>query len=497
MPREEAHVRTEDRVWLSNRGYEAVADACSEFPWATLRLPRNGGSMVGASSDSLTVEEILDRIRARVESRKHGVNGEATPVEADTSAPEATDLTLETYDLSELRHHIAWNNKLWDAPAAINPRPPGLHNELAQLAKKAIRRLLSWHLRSLLEFNRSVTHSVNEISKILESLQNSELATRKQLQATQQGLEDTQTNQQAALASLGKRIEQLEQTVPTQGRNLQQALEDTRTKLTGQVQNLRKDALSLADSHSGPRAKKGLWFNEPIIVVYDEKGEASWGGTHERVIEKAWVLRHLGRVPLGTRILDLGCAESLLPIELASNGYLVTGVDTRFYPLEHPNFMFVRTDICNSQLETGSFDVVIAMSTIEHVGLGYYGDPTTNSSDRSALREIFRFLRPGGSLLITVPYGRRAHLPLHRVYDRRSLQTLLRGFQIVKLEFGIKINEKTWKLSSSEKQAAAQVHDRVSNLPSAVAMALCVKPRGKKTLIGRRPAQSLRKTAVS
>ncbi len=43
------------------------------------------------------------------------------------------------------------------------------------------------------------------------------------------------------------------------------------------------------------------------------------------------------------------------------------------------------------------------MHTIEHIGLGRYGDPLDAVGDQTALSELQRVVAPGGSLLIVVP----------------------------------------------------------------------------------------------
>lgn len=54
------------------------------------------------------------------------------------------------------------------------------------------------------------------------------------------------------------------------------------------------------------------------------------------------------------RMLDVGCCGSKLPIELASLGYEVYGIDVNDYPLTHPNFIFIKQDVINSTF-LGSF----------------------------------------------------------------------------------------------------------------------------------------------
>ena len=49
-------------------------------------------------------------------------------------------------------------------------------------------------------------------------------------------------------------------------------------------------------------------------------------------------------------------------------------------------------DICNSNLESGAYDLIIATDVLEHI-----------LDDEKAISEIYRLLKPGGIALITVP----------------------------------------------------------------------------------------------
>lgn len=53
------------------------------------------------------------------------------------------------------------------AIGTVNPRPPGIHNAIIQAAKRLIARLLHWHVREQVEFNRAV---VQALSATLEAL---------------------------------------------------------------------------------------------------------------------------------------------------------------------------------------------------------------------------------------------------------------------------------------------------------------------------------------
>jgi hypothetical protein len=57
------------------------------------------------------------------------------------------------------------------------------------------------------------------------------------------------------------------------------------------------------------------------------------------------------------------------------------------------------------------------MHTIEHVGLGRYGDPVDYDGDLKAIAELIRVLAPGGTLLFVTPVGvPRIEFNAHRIY---------------------------------------------------------------------------------
>ena len=72
----------------------------------------------------------------------------------------------------------------------------------------------------------------------------------------------------------------------------------------------------------------------------------------------------------------------------------------------------VQADLRRLPYSDGTFDAVLCVSTLEHVGRdnARYGLPPearAEGGDVAALRELERILAPGGRLLVTVPFGRR------------------------------------------------------------------------------------------
>jgi len=79
-------------------------------------------------------------------------------------------------------------------------------------------------------------------------------------------------------------------------------------------------------------------------------------------------------VPIGSKILDIGCATSSLSLSLASFEHKVTVIDFRDVGYSHPNFIYHQKNLFDVTLDENSFDCVLAVSFLEHVGMGHYGE---------------------------------------------------------------------------------------------------------------------------
>lgn len=155
--------------------------------------------------------------------------------------------------------------------------------------------------------------------------------------------------------------------------------------------------------------------------------------TTERVVEYPFVYQAL--VGVAGPILDIGCVHSGLPIALASRGYRVVGLDFLPYPFPHPNLQTVRGDAVRFPFATGSFEAVLAISVVEHIGIGHYGDPREAQGDSLAMGEIARVLCPGGRAVITVPFGEARTDGFQRVYDPARLSALLLPLAVTRIEY--------------------------------------------------------------
>lgn len=135
------------------------------------------------------------------------------------------------------------------------------------------------------------------------------------------------------------------------------------------------------------------------------------------------------------RVLDIGSTESLLIYELVKRGYFVEGLDQRAYQ-EKINLPFWVWDITRPFHETwtNTWDYILAISTIEHIGLGAYGDNKDKKGDRLAIENIHKLLKPNGYFLITIP-NKHLGTDTGRGYSYQDFEKLIKDlFRIVYFE---------------------------------------------------------------
>lgn len=98
-------------------------------------------------------------------------------------------------------------------------------------------------------------------------------------------------------------------------------------------------------------------------------------------------------------------------------------VDMEFYDfrpadLRLSNLKCASADLNNLHFESNSIKSLSCMHTVEHIGLGRYGDPLDPDGDLKAIQELKRVLAPGGNLFFVVPIGQpRIEFNAHRIYS--------------------------------------------------------------------------------
>jgi cyclopropane fatty-acyl-phospholipid synthase-like methyltransferase len=96
----------------------------------------------------------------------------------------------------------------------------------------------------------------------------------------------------------------------------------------------------------------------------------------------------------------------------------------------------IQGNVLNRDLfAASSFDAIVSVSAIEHVGLGVYNDdPRDRHGDSLAMANACYWLKPGGRMYLDVPYRDEAY-EVHknfRAYNDDAITTrLLPGFRML------------------------------------------------------------------
>lgn len=189
----------------------------------------------------------------------------------------------------------------------------------------------------------------------------------------------------------------------------------------------------------------------------------------ERVVEYPWVFARLKKVG---RMLDAGSTFNhafLLarpPLLGADLTIMTLAPEKRCY--WHEGYSYVFGDLRKTYFANGVFDTVASISTIEHIGLDnnmlYSENPADAETDENgfvlAVQEFKRILKPGGTCLISVPFGKRDNLGWYQVFDAAMVQAIVEAFAPATHQidyFGY--SREGWRTGSAQSLSAATAYD--------------------------------------
>jgi SAM-dependent methyltransferase len=170
---------------------------------------------------------------------------------------------------------------------------------------------------------------------------------------------------------------------------------------------------------------------EYFARLFNDEAGSFWFRSRNALI--IWALERY--FPRFARLLEVGCGTGYVLSGLAERfpSAALTGSDAfpeglRFAAQRVPRAEFLQMDARRTPFED-EFDVVAAFDVLEHI-----------EDDAAVLASLFRSVKPGGGLLITVPQHRWLWSPLDdyschvRRYDAAGLHAKVRaaGFEIVR-----------------------------------------------------------------
>ena len=96
-----------------------------------------------------------------------------------------------------------------------------------------------------------------------------------------------------------------------------------------------------------------------------------------------------------------------------------------------------RADLTKLFFEDNSIASLSCMHTVEHIGLGRYGDAIDYDGDLKAMSELVRVLAAGGNLLFVVPVGKKQIIQYnaHRIYTKEYIVGTFKSLGLSLKEF--------------------------------------------------------------
>lgn len=123
---------------------------------------------------------------------------------------------------------------------------------------------------------------------------------------------------------------------------------------------------------------------------------------------------------------------------ILSFGSIVSAfIPVRFYDyrpadLNLENYESGFADLKKLSFETGSIPSISCMHTIEHIGLGRYGDEIDPTGDLKAINELKRVAKRGGDILFVTPVGPpKIQFNSQRVYAYEQIIEYFSGCELV------------------------------------------------------------------
>jgi SAM-dependent methyltransferase len=141
---------------------------------------------------------------------------------------------------------------------------------------------------------------------------------------------------------------------------------------------------------------------------YHRAPDPDWNYYPTYIAKLTAVREWLNALPAGTRVLDAGCGEGVIVDEYATR-LAIVGVDA-FYSSDRVQ----HGSVTALPFEPHSFDRALCLDVLEHLSF---------AEQSTALTELFRVLKPGGQLLVSVPNLAHLQSRVHFLLRGRLIRT--------------------------------------------------------------------------
>jgi len=179
----------------------------------------------------------------------------------------------------------------------------------------------------------------------------------------------------------------------------------------------------LAKEHGFPLAK----WSEIYPILGENTKETSFDSHY--IYHPAWAMQVI-------KIINPIKHTDISSI-LSFSANLSAFVPTEFYDyrpanLKLKNLKVGHADLTSLPFPDNSIESLSCMHTIEHVGLGRYGDEIDPNGDKKAALELKRVLKKDGNLIVVVPVGNPTiKFNAHRIYSFEQVLEMFSGLTLI------------------------------------------------------------------
>ncbi|MEI8390341.1 MAG: DUF268 domain-containing protein [bacterium] len=172
---------------------------------------------------------------------------------------------------------------------------------------------------------------------------------------------------------------------------------------------------------------------EDFYPCYDDATNITGYDTHYEY-HPAWAARILAKtkpvkhIDISSKLAFSTMVSAFIPVEF---------YDYRPANLKIDNLKCLQADLTNLQFKDESIQSLSCMHTVEHVGLGRYGDKIDPDGDLKAVSELKRVLAKSGNLLFVVPVGKKSKLQFnaHRIYTYDMIIEYFKDFKLIDFSY--------------------------------------------------------------
>jgi len=190
--------------------------------------------------------------------------------------------------------------------------------------------------------------------------------------------------------------------------------------------SFRKDFKRFKEASDGAGRFPALSWQDRKARLFDNTPNTAFD--YHYIYHPAWAARIIKKINSETHI-DISST-------LSFSSMLSAFVPVEFYDYRPANIKLdglesKKADLLCLPFKSGSIRSISCMHTVEHIGLGRYGDPMDQEADLKAIKELKRVTAPGGNLIFVVPVGRpKIAFNAHRIYSYGQILSYFKGFRL-------------------------------------------------------------------